>query len=429
MKVLVISHNPLCTYNGMGKTLASLLSAFRKEELCQLYVYPSYPDLDLCESYFRITDKDVLRSLASFSEPGGEVDKTVISPKQPPFESVRDETLYRSVRNKSASRRLARDAIWSLGRWNGGRLQKWLDREQPSCIFAAPGPACFLYDLALTISHERKIPIATYICDEYYFVHRAKDALGRLQQRKLRRHMEKLMANSAELIVISDELRKAYQSAFPVSTHVLMTGKTIASCSDDCAEKPATALSYFGNVRSGRYLSLLQIGGALEELGREAGKQYTLHVYTKENDPVVLAGLSSVKSILVHDFVQGEEFLNRYFSSELLVHAESFDDDMIDRVRHSISTKIADGLASGIPMLAYGPQGIASIEHLRRNGCAFVCTKPEELRGVLLKAMNDTQARREAVERARITAERFHNGERNSKELYELLSRLGGVSC
>lgn len=428
MKVLVISHNPLCTYNGMGKTLSSLFSCFPCEELCQLYIYPSFPDRDLCSSYFRITDKDVLRSLTHFSQPGGEIDKTIISPDQPPFEQLNDEVLYRRTRNKTPIRRLERDAMWKISRWNNERLWNWLDREAPTCVFVAPGPACFLYDLALTISIKRKIPIVTYICDEYYFLQRAKDVPGKLHQRMVRERMEKLMKHSSGLVVISEELRKAYQPYFSVPTRVLMTGKTIASSCGNKTEKPAVSLSFFGNVRSGRYLSLRRIGEILDSLSIEKGKQYTLHVYAKENDQHILESLCQPKSIVFHDFVQGEEFSAAFFSAELLVHVESFCDDMIDRVRHSVSTKVADSLASGIPLLAFGPAGLASIEHLRRNECAFVCTDPDRLRDVLLKAMNDLQARKEVVEHAINTAEQYHNEKRNSMELHELLSMVGGVS-
>ena len=64
MKVLIVSHNPITTYQNMGKTFLSLFSSFKKEELCQLYIYPTIPDIDVCQSYFRITDRDVMKSYA-----------------------------------------------------------------------------------------------------------------------------------------------------------------------------------------------------------------------------------------------------------------------------------------------------------------------------------------------------------------------------
>ncbi len=58
MKVLLLSHNPVTTYNNMGKTFLSLFSAFRPEELCQLYLYPAVPDTACCGSYYRFTDRE-----------------------------------------------------------------------------------------------------------------------------------------------------------------------------------------------------------------------------------------------------------------------------------------------------------------------------------------------------------------------------------
>ena len=66
MKVLIISHNPITTYQNMGKTLLSLFCEFDKSELCQLYCYPTIPDISVCESYYRVTDRDILNSYGHF---------------------------------------------------------------------------------------------------------------------------------------------------------------------------------------------------------------------------------------------------------------------------------------------------------------------------------------------------------------------------
>lgn len=423
MKVLVISHNPLCSYNAMGKTLSSLFSRFSREELCQLYIYPSCPDAELCASYYRITDKDVLRALPRLAQPGGELDRSLISPEQAPFEEERDEALYRNARNKAPIRRLARDAIWKLSRWNGGRLRAWLDREAPDRIFVAPGPARFLYGLALDISEERGIPIAAYICDEYYFVRPAKDAVGRLQQRLLRRKIELLMERSGLLVTISEELKEAYAGRFSLPTQVLMTGSTLKRAPAAFQPK-AGGVSYFGNVRSNRYRSLAEIGRCLAGINRRLGSDYRLHIYTAEHDPQILSALEKEPCIELHGFLRGEAFEEELQRAGLLAHVEAFDEESVDRVKHSVSTKIADGLACGVPMLAYGPAGLASIEHLRRGGCAFVCTEPEELEQTLLSALTDAEARRACVRRALETAAALHDADRNSLALRSMLEQL-----
>ena len=94
MKVLIVSHNPVSTYNGMGKTIATFFSEFEKTELCQFYIYPSLPDLDICNSYYRVTDKDVLRSLVTFSAPGGKVPADQIGGAPAVFEDANDQKIY-----------------------------------------------------------------------------------------------------------------------------------------------------------------------------------------------------------------------------------------------------------------------------------------------------------------------------------------------
>ena len=63
MKVLIISHNPMSTKHSIGKTLMSLFSNFKKEELGQLYIHTGTPELSEVSSYFQVTDKAVLKGV------------------------------------------------------------------------------------------------------------------------------------------------------------------------------------------------------------------------------------------------------------------------------------------------------------------------------------------------------------------------------
>ena len=203
MKVLIISHNPISNQSNMGKTFLSLFSQFQKEELCQLYIYPVIPNEARCGSYYRVTDKDALNSLVRLKKAGGEIQAHRISADQGLYELPEDQSFYKNRKNKSALRRLLRDAMWRIAPWYNSGLKAWLDREKPDCIFVAPGVAKFLYDFALRISRVRDIPIVTYICDEYYFVNEPKQWLDVLRLRLLRAKMERLMEHSAHLVTIS----------------------------------------------------------------------------------------------------------------------------------------------------------------------------------------------------------------------------------
>lgn len=413
MKILIIGHLPVATQNNMGITFLSLFSRFQRQELCQLYIYPSFPDVDRCASFYRVTDKEVFSSFFRFRAPGGPVPPEQIRSTQGLYEVAGDESFYRSRKNKSAVRRLLRDAMWSASRWYSPALKQWLREQAPDCIFVAPGVAKFLYNMALRISKNLNIPIVTYVCDEYYFVNTHEGLLDRLRVKLLQKKIRRLMDRSSHLVVICDELKKAYEEGFGKEATVLMTGTGAVRKSEVIAQP--TTISYFGNIRCNRYLSLVQVGKALEQINEEQGTDYRLKVYTSEKDPEILEALQQVPTLELPGFVTGETFREAFDQAELLLHVEAFDEASIDYVRHSVSTKIADSLGSGKLLLAYGPEAVSSMKHLERQGCALMARDPEELKGMLLTAFTDPQTRSRTVARALETARRFHSSDENSR--------------
>lgn len=421
MKVLIISHNPISNQSNMGKTFLSLFSQFQKEELCQLYIYPVIPNEARCGSYYRVTDKDALNSLVRLKKAGGEIQAHRISADQGLYELPEDQSFYKNRKNKSALRRLLRDAMWRIAPWYNSGLKAWLDREKPDCIFVAPGVAKFLYDFALRISRVRDIPIVTYICDEYYFVNEPKQWLDVLRLRLLRAKMERLMEHSAHLVTISEELRAAYAGRFGVEATTLMTGATVSAASGPKVCAAPRDICYFGNIRCNRYTTLEQVGRTLDDINRDYGAGYRLKIYTAEKDPAILQVFEGIQSVELHGFVTGPDFDSVLQRADLLLHTEAFDEASIDFTKHSVSTKIADSLASGIPLIAYGPKNISSMAYLIRNQCAITAVSAEQLRPALETALRDEAARARAAEKALDMAARYHDREKNGKQLRKIL--------
>lgn len=425
MKVLLISHNSFSTHQSMGKTFLSLFSQFEKNELCQLYIYPTIPDIDVCSSYYRVTDKEVLHGLIKFKAVGSEIDKTKISSdKRELFENADDIAIYRKQGNTSAFKRILRDVMWKMSRWDNKKLNEWLLKEKPTHIFLSPGYAKFIYDIALKISKKLGIPIVTYICDDYYFVKPPKSLIGKIQLSMLKSKTDKLMKKTSHLISISEEIKDLYREKFSLSATAIMTGTNFELMNSLCANDTANSISYFGNVSLNRYTSLIKIGQALDKINKELSTDFKLNIYTAETNPNILSSLNSVKSICMCGFISGDEFDKALHSADLLLHTEAFDENSIDIVKHSISTKIADSLSSGVPLLAFGPDCVASMKHLLRHDCAFVATDESNLKTVLLNALNNTRERKRITENALKTAKLYHSPENNSNTLKRVFEKI-----
>lgn len=417
MKILIVSHNCFSTHQNMGKTFLSLFSGFAPEELCQLYIYPSLPDTPACGSCYRVTDRELLTRL----HPGGEIDQTLIRPDNGLFQDPSHRRLYRNPANGRPIRRLLRDALWQTGRWNTRSLQSWLDREDPDCIFLAPGYAKFIYDIALRISRSRNVPIVTWLCDDYYFAEPPSGWTGRLYQRLLNRKISSIMECTTHLVTITPEMAAAYTGRFAVPATVIMTGA--AAVAPEVKAGPPHGLCYFGNIRLGRNRTLACIGRELDAINKELGTSFTLDLYTAEEDRAILSVFDGVASVRLRGFVTGEEFRRAMSGAELLLHVEDWDGENARRVRFSLSTKIPDSLGSGIPLVACGPAEVSSMAHLLRNECALTATAESGLRQTLLAALLDGEARARAAANGLAAAERFHCKEKNSALLRDILTR------
>lgn len=422
MKVLIISHNSITTYQNMGKTLLSLFSSFDKSELCQLYIYPTVPDVDVCNSYYRVTDRDVFNSYFRF----GRVNSRIITKDEinenehSLYQSSTDADFYKKKKKNSLTL-LCRDLMWRLSGWYNSSLEEWLEKETPTCIFLAPGESKFIYDVALSIAQKRNIGIFTYVCDEYYFVSKPDKLLDRIQLSLLKKKMMKTLKKSKGIITICDELADVYNKEFGTCTHTILTGSNYPIKNGAVIRQRISGITYMGNLSCNRYISIAEIGRALDEINTENGTDLKLYLYSSPLSDTYKSAFEGISSIAYSGYVTGRDFEEAFERADVLLHVEAFDERSIERVRHSMSTKIADALGSGKILFAYGPCNVASIKHLIRNNCAFVVTDKTKLKEDLCKLLGMESAD-EVITAALATARAYHSGEKNSRALYEILN-------
>ena len=416
MKVLVVSHNCFSSSQSMGKTLASLFSCFKKEELMQLYFYPTLPNVDICDDFFRITDRDIMTSLLHRKKCGRLIDKCQISTDNTLYENNDDQSKYVQIRNAGQLMRRFRDILWSVGHWKTDFLKEWLREEKPDVVFYALGDASFSQNIAMWIAKFLNIPLVTYVCDEFYFSGKQATFFNRLINFGMLRNLKKTLCSSKYLITICDELGERYKSEFGIPYTTIMTGSSFEAGSLPIVEKK-NQISYIGNLGLNRWRSLLDIQTAVDEFNENEHMNIELVYYGSENEH--LKGIVKYGGRLDADGVKTTMAM-----SKAIIHTESFDPKDIARVKYSVSTKIADSLASGTVILAYGPECVSSMKHLIRNGCAVTITNKADLNYVLRQAFSDHALRKINVQNALWTANNYHISNVNSECLYNVLKNM-----
>ena len=388
----------------MGKTLMSLFSEFKKEDLMQLYFHPAIPTVDCCDNYYRITDRDAINSILK----RGSCGKTVSADIRRGCE-IKTEQESGKIKNKSFFMRRIRDLLWEISAWKSAGLKKWLLEGSPDIAFFASGDAVFSQKIARWVSKFLDIPLVTYVCDEYYFYHKG------LLKRVLTKNIAKTIKSSERVIAICEDLGKIYFETFGTEYDAVMTGSSFEAGSLE--KKKCEEISYIGNTALNRWKSLIDIADVLDDLNRGNSWNYKLVYYGSKNCELE-------NKIEYGGFLNVEGIAQAMSKSCMLVHVETFDKEYIPRLEYSVSTKIADSLASGSCMLAYGPGKLASMKHLVRNNCCVFAENKADLKRELGKIFLDEQEIAKKEANALETARKFHDSKTNSLKLRKILEEL-----
>lgn len=423
MNVLIISQPVLSYSNNMGKTLMAYFSAFPANNVSQFFLRQGEPtNTDVCENYYRFSDLDAVKSILNHKIRGTVFDKTqIVPPVVDEPENIKLDDAYKLGAAHKAWMLLARDTIWKLSNWKNKKLLAWLDSMNPDIIFLAPGDGAFSYRLADEIARYLSKPLAVVCMDDYFINNRNKgELLGGIRQRLFMNVVNKTIQNAAAIFTICDEMNKAYTNLFHkqcVTLHTSADNKSMVLKSD------ASRVSYIGNLSCGRYKTLLELGRAISEINDDTLTK-VIDVYSGSKEAEYISPLKNAPGINFRGAIPAEQVPEVMSESVMVIHTESFDPAMKELVRFSVSTKIAESLMYGPCLLAYGPEGIASIDYLKENNAAYVISRPEDLEKGLEKILTNKELREQIVRNARALALKNHNADVNPRKVRKWLQEV-----
>lgn len=369
-KILIISHLAINKTNNVGKTLAQLFEKFAPSSLSQLFFNPILPDIEKCKYWYKITDEQVIHSF--LGKRAGE--EYFYCATHVEAKSI----LYRKSIGKTTFKFIMRDVMWSLARIDWKALYRWIDKVCPNIIFLAPGYSVFTYNIALKISKYKNIPIVCFFMDDYFNENKSIfNPLEILRRKWLRKVIKKTVYRSARVIAVSKEMALDYQKYFNIKVDVLYTPYRFEEISyiEGKADVQRVEFVYAGSLGLNRWKILYEMGKILQQNSYNA----VLTIYASSDYEKEIKKLLQISNIRYGGFLTESQLKEKIYYANVVVHIESFDKDMLKRTRYSISTKIPECLAANKIFLAVGPGKQASINYLKENNAALVCTSRHEM--------------------------------------------------
>jgi len=245
------------------------------------------------------------------------------------------------------------------------------------------------------------VSVVTHMMDDWM----VRLASGAEAEKSLRRILER----SAACLSIGEAMSAAFGERYGVAF------QPVANCVEP-AEWLALESRHRGARRTGapvlmRYVgalaedmtrtSVADVARAVDSLHQECG--LALEVYTME--PWLLPARRAVKGfrgVYVHEaHCSEEEYRRLLVGSDVLLIAYNFDAASMRYVQYSMANKMPECLAAGVPLLAYGPSGLATIDYLATHGIAEIVAERDPV-----KLLSSVQRLVQDIEHARTLGER-----------------------
>lgn len=412
-RVLIISNGALSDTDSNGRTVANLFGRYDKEKLAQFCVYGN-PDFSKCQNYYKVTDKDALKSLLTFKQRGGKVEN----------EQTHTSTVVKSYKQrKTPLKILLREFAWKWGRWKGKRIKKWIDDFKPEVVFINLADNCFTIDLAVMVAKKYSIPIVAFSTENYYFkeenyLTNKSSLLYKIINRKLKKAYKSLEKYCVKCFLNTAPLRDLYANEFDFDCDFsYCKSKINFEAHYKVKDSGGIKVSYLGNLGLNRHKALIEIGQILNQID----PQIKLCVYGKAKDLSIEKELNHCSGIKYIGFVSYEEVTKVMHSSDLLIHTEYSSRENNQDLEYAFSTKIADSVSSGTPLFVYANEKLALTKFLIDNGCAFVESEKEKLAESLQKALFNQEMRQKVLENSKNISEKYF---KNNSEVEEFINQL-----
>lgn len=309
-KVIIVSNTQMGYQNATGSLVKDLFTGWPKAMLAQVYAYSgSCFDFDVCDKYYHLSNN------------GDNIDCIVKQVKE-----FCPDILYL---------RLVDD------------------------------PPIFMQFIT-KLMHEIDVPLITHIMDDW------PERLSMREPELFKKQsilLKEILSRAYINLSISDKMSAAFEQRYGVHF------KAISNYVDpdywlDTKSKEANKkfiIRYTGSLAPDMQLeSVLDIAKAVEMLQNEV--YITFEIFVNKWFSKYTGQLKKIKGTVIKPYVSKDRYKEILHEADLLVLPVNFDELSLVYVRFSMANKLPEYLASGTPVLAYGPLESATIEYIYKSG-------------------------------------------------------------
>jgi glycosyltransferase involved in cell wall biosynthesis len=363
---------------GGGITLSNLLAGWPRNKLaviCSVYELNRTTNLKICDNYYQLGREEhkwiFPFNLIKRKYPSGKV----IFGNQSDFQKI-------SIPNSRWRLNLINHLFIPLVELTGLRhfgshiqlspaLQQWLDDFSPDIIYMQ---ASSLPDLKFCqlIQDYLKKPATFHMMDDWPAIVPGFGLFGGFWHRQIQANLRKVFAKSTQLLSICDEMSEVYLEKYGrtfIPFHNPIDLQFWTKSQRQCYQLSAQPeILYAGRTGLGIDSSLEMVAKAVSHINNRCNISIKLILQTS-HEPGWVKHYSCV------DFrpqVSYDQLPRVFAKADFLLLPYDFSKKAIKYIQYSMPTKASEFMASGTPIIAFGPAQTAVIKYAKKYNWAKV---------------------------------------------------------
>ena len=250
----------------------------------------------------------------------------------------------------------------------------WVNNYHPEVIYSQLA-SLGLIRLVGALAHETRVPVALHFMDDWPTTLCRGGLLAGYVRRKLTFELESLLNRAALLMVISDDMARAFAARYG---HDFITFHNALDLREWAATRRASwvpgrpfEILYAGRIGSANVASLLDVARATEALAGD-GVDLRFTVLTPDTTHATAVRLDSFAHVDVLTAIPHREMPARLAKADLLVLPLDFGEQAQDFARFSMPTKTVEYMVSGTPTIVYAPAANAVSRYAAEERWGYV---------------------------------------------------------
>jgi hypothetical protein len=414
-RLLFVTSSAFNHITGGGVTFSNLFRGWPSDRLATAHSDSVPTSDDVCRLYYRLGPGELTRW-----PPRWRVGAP--PPRAPPSPApAGPPPLLRTLKTA-----LVGNAWPDTGRLSPA-LERWIERFRPDMLYTILGTIGMM-ELVEAIRVRFQLPLVVHFMDDWpSSLYRGGIAAG-LVRARMERLLHHLVRVAATRMAIGDGMAEAfarrYRAPFLAFQNALDMEALLSLARPRPAATPARLL-YVGSIFADAQLASLKDAARAVAGLAAGGRAVMLEIHA----PCFLAArhrarLEVSPAVKVIDATEDDDaFFRLIRSADLLLLPVNFDAASVRFIRHSMPTKIPAYLASGTPVLVYGPGAVDQVAYAAREGWGEVVSERSALGAAICRLLDDRDRRQALVARALDVARRNHDAATVRRLFQETLVR------